>query len=95
MWALLELIVILALILIFITEFFIPLVTNKPLFGSFRKLKARAAKSTEDGSLGEKISKAKEKVNVVKEEVRNVQDEANQHYKSAEQLKEESDNLLK
>ncbi len=37
MWRVVELIVIIAFVLIFITEFFIPILTDKPLFGSFRK----------------------------------------------------------
>jgi hypothetical protein len=88
MWALLEIIVIIAIVLIFITEFFIPILTGKPLFGSFRKSKNE---TIDNDDLDEKITKAKEKV----DEVKTVQTEVTEHFKTAEQLKEESDNLLK
>lgn len=88
MWALIELIVIIAIVLVFITEFFIPILTGKPLFGSFRKSKETII---DEGPFDEKISKAKEKV----DEVKTVQSEVTEHFKTAEQLKEEADNLLK
>ena len=37
MWPILEIIFLAAIALISITEFFIPIITGKPLFGSFRK----------------------------------------------------------
>ena len=88
MWAVLELIVIAGIVLISITEFFIPILTDKPLFGSFRKTKSE---KKSESPLDEKIAKAKEKVG----EVKSVQNEVESHLKTAEQLKEESDNLLK
>lgn len=91
MWRLLEIIAAAAIVLIAITEFFYPLIAGKPIFGSFRKSKNTTTTSTSiDGSLDEKINKAKEKV----EEIKNVQNEVDKNYKTAEQLKEESDNLL-
>lgn len=95
MWALLELIFLIALVLVSITEFFIPLVTGKPLFGSFRKTKPTETKNTTDSFLDEKISKTQEKVEDVKEEVAEVQQEVAENFKTAKQLKKESDNLLK
>ena len=89
MWRLLEYIVLAAIVLLAVTEFFYPLIAGKPFFGSFRKRGAQ--KSVDASPLNEKVRKAKEKV----EEVKNVQDEVDQNYKSAEELKEESDNLLK
>ncbi len=91
MWRLLEIIAAAAIVLIAITEFFYPLIAGKPIFGSFRKTKNNTTtSSTVDGSLNEKINKAKEKV----EEIKNVQNEVDKNFKTAEQLKEESDNLL-
>lgn len=101
MWKIIELLVLIGIVLIFITEFFIPILTGKPVFGSFRKSKTvvetdeettteETTEATAKETLDEKISKAKEKVN----EVKLVQDEIDQHFKTAEQLKEESDNLL-
>ncbi len=91
MWRLLEIIAAAAIVLIAITEFFYPLIAGKPIFGSFRKSKNNTTTSTSiDGSLDEKINKAKAKV----EEIKNVQNEVDKNYKTAEQLKEESDNLL-
>ncbi len=90
MWVILEFIVVAFIVLISITEFFYPLLTGKPLFGSFRKNSSMDAKNV-DPSLEEKLAEAKEKI----KEVKDIQDEVNNHYKSAEQLKEEADKLLK
>ena len=91
MWAVIELILLLAIILIFFTEFFLPLILGKPLFGSFRKTMITENENSEEFSLDDKVSLAKEKVR----EVKNVQYEINDRFKQAEQLKEESDKLLK
>ena len=95
MWEILEIIVLAAIGLIAVTEFFIPIILNKPLFGSFRKVKIPDASTTKgDPShppLKEKISQAKEKV----EEVKEVQGEVTENFKSAKELKKESDDLLK
>ncbi|MBS1505461.1 MAG: hypothetical protein JSS79_02335 [Bacteroidetes bacterium] len=87
MWAILELLVLSGIVLISLTEFFYPLVVGKPLFPSFRKQTETPPETT---SLKDELSKAKAKV----AEVKNVQDEVNKNFKSAEQLKEESDNLF-
>ena len=87
MWRILELLVLCFIFVLFITEFVYPLLTNKPLFGSFREKEKKEPKN----SLEEKINEAKTKVNEVKE----VQKDVLEHYKSAEQLKQDSDNLLK
>lgn len=86
MWRLLELLLLGGIILLSITEFFYPILTGNPLFGSFRK-----SKSAEPGSIDEKLTKAKEKVN----EVKKVQTEVNDQVKDVLTKKEESDNLLK
>lgn len=97
MWAIVELIVIIAIVMVSVTEFFWPLLTGKPLFGSFRKSKPvdlntpiEVKTPPTESSFDEKIAKAKEKVVEVKE----VQNEVNKHYKTAEQLKDKSDDLL-
>jgi hypothetical protein len=89
MWTILEFCLLAAILLFSITEFFYPLLTNKPLFGSFRK-SVPVEETKEESSLEEKISSAKEKV----KEVKNVQEEVNKNFKSAEQLKAEADDLL-
>jgi hypothetical protein len=91
MWAIIELILIAGIVLVAITEFFWPLITGKPLFGSFRKSKSAETKIAVEGSYNEKISKAKAKV----QEVKDIQNELNENFKSAEQLKKEADDLLK
>ena len=88
MWVILEFIIVAFIVLISITEFFYPLLTGKPLFGSFRKNSVDT--KNVDPSLEEKLAEAKEKI----KEVKDIQDEVNNHYKSAEQLKEEADKLL-
>ena len=85
MWAIIEFVVLAAIVLISITEFFYPLLVGKPLFSSFRKKVEQAPSTLED-----ELSKAKEKI----AEVKNIQAEVNKKFKSAEQLKEESDNLF-
>jgi membrane-associated HD superfamily phosphohydrolase len=89
MWQILEYAVLGFIVLLFITEIFYPLIAGKPFFGSFRK-NAPIVQKPVDSSLEAKLADAKRKV----EEVKNVQNEVNQHFKSAEQLKDEADNLL-
>ena len=89
MWIILEYIVLAFIVLVSITEFFYPLLAGKPLFGSFRR-NSFTEQKTVDSSLEEKVSKAKEKI----KEVKDIQEEVNKHFKSAEQLKEDADNLL-
>jgi len=89
MWRIIEFIAIAAILLIAITEFFYPILAGKPLFGSFRKSNADVISSGEI-SLEDKLNKAKEKA----EEIKSIQNEVDENYKSAEQLKEEADNLL-
>lgn len=85
MWYLLENLVLLLIGILFVTEMLIPFLTSKPFFSTFRK------KSTADSTtLDAKLKHAKEKV----DEVKTIQNEVSAHFKSAEQLKEESDNLL-
>jgi len=86
MWAIIEFVVLAAIVLISITEFFYPLLVGKPLFNSFRKKAEQKPSNLED-----KLSEAKGKI----AEVKNIQTEVNKTFKSAEQLKEESDNLFK
>ena len=87
MWAILELLILAGIVLISLTEFFYPLVVGRPLFPSFRK---RTETPPEKSSLENELSKAKAKV----ADVKNIQQEINKNFKSAEQLKEESDNLF-
>jgi peptidoglycan hydrolase CwlO-like protein len=94
-WTIVEICIVAAILLISVTEFFIPVLFNKPLFGSFRRLKATEVKKEADDSLPGEISRTREKVEDIKEEVKEVQEKVEEHYKTAEQLKEESDNLLK
>ncbi len=88
MWVILEFVVLAFIVLISITEFFYPLVMGKPLFGSFRAKVPTEQK--EETTLETKLSHAKAKI----KEVKDVQEEVNKHFKSAEQLKDEADNLL-
>lgn len=90
MWALLEFVFLAAIVLFSITEFFYPLIARKPLFGSFRKRKEEVTTPSEEETMEQKISRAKEKVKEVKE----VQDEADVNYRAAEKLKKEADDLL-
>jgi len=94
MWGIVEFVVFGLIGLLSLTEFFIPLLLNKPFFGSFRKHKpvVKEEKPVVDATdLKGKMASAKEKV----AEVKKVQDEIADFHKSAEQLKNESDDLLK
>jgi hypothetical protein len=88
MWALLEFALLAAIVLLSITEFFYPLLTGKPLFPSFRKKEQTPTETPSD--LEDQLSKAKEKI----AEMKSIQEEVNKKFKSAEQLKKESDNLF-
>jgi hypothetical protein len=85
MWAIIEFVVLAAIVLIAVTEFFYPLLVGKRLFNSFRKKVEQKTSNLQD-----KIAEAKEKV----AEVKNAQAEVDQTFKSAEALKHESDNLF-
>ena len=84
MWTILEFVVLAAIVLFSITEFFYPLLVGKPLFNSFRK------KTSQPSTLVDELSRAKQKV----AEAKDVQNKVDAHLKSAEQLKEESDRLF-
>ena len=56
MWKIIEIILIIAIILVFITEFFVPIIMGKPLFGSFRKSKTADTQKTDDDLSEEKNS---------------------------------------
>ncbi len=90
MWLILEYVVLAFIVLLSITEFFYPLIAGKPLFGSFRRSAAMVEQKQDDASLEATVSKAKEKI----KEVKDIQNEVNQNFKSAEQLKDEADDLL-
>jgi len=91
MWAIIEFVLLAGIVLLSITEFFYPLLTGKPLFQSFRKrAETPQPEPQQEPSLEDKLSEAKEKI----KEVKSVQDEVNKKFKSAEELKEESDNLF-
>ena len=91
MWAIIEIIASLAIVLIFITEFFWPLISGKPIFGSFRKTSASAKAAEEDLSIEDKLAQAKAKA----QEIKKIQTEIDEKLKTAEQLKAEADDLLK
>jgi len=84
-----EALFVLALIIVIGTEIIYPIIANKPLFGSFRSKKTKNPSDSE--ALRKELQIAKEKVNEAKE----VQTKVNEFNKSVEQLKKESDDLLK
>lgn len=86
MWIVLEIVVLAAVALLAITEFFYPLLAGKPLFGSFR---GKAAVSTVP--LDEEIEAARRKA----EEVKEVQRKADDALRKAAQRKDAADDLLK
>ncbi len=86
MWIVLEIVVLAAVALLAITEFFYPLLAGKPLFGSFRR---KAAASTVP--LDEEIAAARRKA----EEVKDVQRKADEALRKAAQRKDAADDLLK
>ncbi len=93
MWVIFEYIVLAALVLLSITEFFYPIIVGKPIFGSFRKSTTTAEEAPKKSATTseDKISEARKKV----EEVKEVQEEINEEFKAAKELKKKSDNLLK
>lgn len=102
MWALVEELGFLLVVVIAITQFFIPLILDKPLFSFFRpKVKKELEKEPivekkeepleKKCDLKSKVAEAKSKV----AEVKKVQSEVTDFHKSAEELKKESDDMLK
>jgi len=87
----LESIVVLAIVLVFFTEVIYPIIFSKPLFGSFRSKKEDPPKNIANEDLNKELQNAKLKVKEVKE----VQTKVDEFHKSADQLKKESDDLLK
>ncbi len=85
MWFVLEMVALAAILLFSITEFFYPLITGKPLFGSFRKKSPKAT-----ATLDEEIATARRKV----DEVKDVQRKADERLRDAEQRKNAADDLL-
>jgi hypothetical protein len=98
MWRLLEFLIPAFIILVFMTEFVIPILTGRPLFGSFRKKKIMPhvnndenEKPVDPTELEKDLASAKAKI----QEVKQVQKKVTKHYKSAKDLKDDSDSLLK
>ena len=61
MWVIIELVFILAIILVSITEFFYPILAGKPLFGSFRKSTSAKNKKKDKDSMNDEDKKIKHK----------------------------------
>lgn len=87
MWVVLEFVLLAAVVLLAITEFFYPLLAGKPLFGSFR----RKGHTPRQASLDDEIANAKRKA----AEVKDVQRKADEDLQKAEQRKNAADDLLK
>ena len=87
MWIVLEFVVMAAVVLFAITEFFYPLLTGKPLFGSFRRKSARSESPTLDQSIAEARRKAAE--------VKDVQRRTEEELRAAERRRNAADDLLK
>lgn len=99
MWALLEILILFLIGLVAVTEFFHPLITGKPFFGSFRKEKEKVEEpSVEKPSPETKVCDLKSKVAEAKQkvaEVKSVQEEVSNLHKETENLKKESDDMIK
>lgn len=89
MWTVLEMLVLAGVALLAITEFFYPLLTGKPLFGSFRRKAGQQRVS--NVPLDEEIAAARRKA----EEVKEVQRKADEALREAAQRKDAADDLLK
>lgn len=84
-WFLVEVLAIAAITLFAITEFFYPLLTGKPLFGSFRRQATKAPSSLDD-----ELEAARRKA----EEVKDVQRKAADDLRRAAQRKDRADDLM-
>jgi hypothetical protein len=87
MWVVVEFVVLAAIILVAITEFFWPLIAGRPLFGTFRKKRPVAAPP----SIEEELEIARRKAAEVKDVKRKVDDDL----QKAWNRKDEADDLLK
>jgi hypothetical protein len=90
MWRVIEFSMIAIIVLIFITEIFIPVMIDKPLFRSFRKVKDDDNNNNSPDDLSQKISKAKKKV----KDVKATQEEVNEYFNNAQQIKDKADKLF-
>ncbi|HRH68277.1 MAG TPA: hypothetical protein PLB89_02100 [Flavobacteriales bacterium] len=87
MWIVLEFVVVAAIVLFAVTEFFYPLLAGKPLFGSFRRKTAASRPQTLDEALAEAKRKAAE--------VKDVQHRTEEELRAAERRRNAADDLLK
>jgi hypothetical protein len=87
MWVVVEFVVLAAIILVAITEFFWPLMAGRPLFGTFRKKRPAPTPPT----IEEELEIARRKA----AEVRNVQRKTEEELRKAWDRKDEADDLLK
>lgn len=87
MWVVLEFVVLAAIVLFMITEFFYPLLAGKPLFGSFRRRNAAVEPPTLDQALAEAKRKAAE--------VKHVQHRTEEDLRAAKRRRDAADDLLK
>jgi len=87
MWFVLEWVVLAAIVLLSITEFFWPLIKGTPLFGTFRKKRLASG----PGSIEDEITEARRKA----AEVKHVQRKAEDDLRKAWDRKDEADDLLK
>ena len=85
MWFVLEMVVLAAVVLLAITEFFYPLMAGKPLFGSFRRKRPPGTMTLDD-----EIAASRRKV----DEVKDVQRRADERLRDAEERKNAADDLL-
>lgn len=87
MWVVLEFVVLAAVVLFAITEFFYPLLVGKPLFGSFRRKTDTAGPPSMDTELAAAKRKAAE--------VKDVQRRTDEELRAAERRRDAADDLLK
>jgi peptidoglycan hydrolase CwlO-like protein len=90
MWRIFQEVIPWALIVLVLTQYVWPILAGEKTWSLF----SRKDKTQASTSLSDEVQEAKKVVDDVKEKVEKIKEKVDEHYKSAEQLKKESGNLL-
>jgi len=96
MWKILQQALPWLLIILIFSQYVIPLIFNQQTWWLFKsnKKSVKEPENSESTPLTKEVEETKIIVNEVKEKVSKVKDKVDQNYKSAEDLKKETDNLI-
>jgi len=96
MWKILQTLLPWLLIILIFSQYIIPLIFNQEKWWLFKSSKknTKDLENSKETTLTKEVEETKIVVNEVKEKVTKVKDKVDQNFKSAEDLKKETDNLI-